>query len=244
MKKPVIELSNVSFYYGNQPVLKNVTFQVESNDFMAILGPNGGGKTTLLKLILGLLMPIKGEIKILGEKPRTASRKIGYVPQYGEFDKHFPITVKDVILMSKLHRKSFFPFYSGKDEEKADSRMKELGIEELAKKKFGSLSGGQKQRVLIARALLTEPEILLLDEPMSSLDSHVEKDIYELLSELKKRLTILFVSHDIHVISRYVNKVTCLNIQSTTHSIDELDKKKLVDVYSGALQTIKHSCNL
>jgi zinc transport system ATP-binding protein len=241
---PIIELQNVSFSYGNQTILKDISLQVFEHDFMAILGPNGGGKTTLLKLILGLLQPTKGSIQIIDSKPTTASKKIGYVPQYGEFDKHFPITVKDVILMSKLTSRSFFPFYQKEDEIMAFQKMEILGIEHLAKKKFGSLSGGQKQRVLIARALLVEPKILLLDEPMSSLDSHVEQDIYDLLKYLKQSLTILFVSHDIHVISRYVNKVTCLNVCSTTHSVDELDKQKLVDVYSGVMQTIQHTCNL
>jgi zinc transport system ATP-binding protein len=242
--KSIIELENVSFAYAGQAVLKDVTFRVLEHDFMAILGPNGGGKTTLLKLLLGLLSPAAGSIRICGEKPKQASRKIGYVPQYGEFDKHFPVTVKEVIMMSALNAKSFFPFYRKEDEEKAFVFMKKVGIEHLATKKFGSLSGGQKQRALIARALLAEPTILLLDEPMSSLDSKVEKDIYELLNELQNKLTILFVSHDIHVISKYVNSVTCLNVHSVTHSIDELNKQNLVEMYSGSLQTIQHTCNL
>lgn len=242
--KSIIELENVSFAYAGQAVLKEVSFHVNEHDFMAILGPNGGGKTTLLKLLLGLLSPTKGSIRICSEKPKQASRKIGYVPQHGEFDKHFPVTVKDVIMMSVLNGRSLFPFYRKDDEEKAYFFMKKVGIEHLATKKFGSLSGGQKQRVLIARALLTEPVILLLDEPMSSLDSKVEKDIYELLNELQNKLTILFVSHDIHVISRYVNRVTCLNIHSVTHSIDELNKQNLVAMYNGSLQTIQHTCNL
>ena len=240
----IIEFRDVSFSYSNQKIVESINLKLYPNDFMAILGPNGGGKTTLLKLILGVLKPDSGSIRIFGEKPEKARNRIGYVPQYGEFDKHFPISVLQTVLMAELTHKSWFPFYQKQMINKAENVLNKMQIGSLATKKMDELSGGQKQRVLIARALMSNPEILLLDEPMASLDPEVEKDIYVLLKELNQTKTILFVSHDINVISLYVNRVTCLNVCSCTHTIEELNEQSLIEVYNGSLQTIRHTCKL
>lgn len=242
--KKIVELTNVNFAYDHQKILQNITFDIYKNDFMAILGPNGGGKTTLLKLLLGLLKPDSGVIKILGKKPYKIRKKLGYVPQYSEFDKDFPILVKEVVMMSSLNGKSIFPWFDKNVEKRAFELLDSLSIIHLADKKMGELSGGQKQRTLIARALMSDPEILLLDEPMASLDFSVEEDIYQLLKKINENKTIVFVTHDIGIISAYVNRITCLNVCACTHTIEEMNEQSLVEVFTGSLHKIKHKCNL
>jgi len=242
--KKIVELTDVSFSYNHHKVLDNISFDVFPKDFMAVLGPNGGGKTTLLKLLLGLLKPDKGHIKILGEKPKKVRKKIGYVPQYAEFDKDFPILVKEVVMMSSLKANSFFPGFDKQTKKNASEILDFLSISHLAGKKMGDLSGGQKQRTLIARALMSDPEILLLDEPMASLDVSVEEDIYKLLKNLNNTKTIIFVTHDIGVISSYVNRMTCLNVCACTHTIEEMNEESIVQVYAGYLHKLNHKCKL
>jgi zinc transport system ATP-binding protein len=240
----VISLEDISYSYEFQPSLQNINLSVEENDFMAILGPNGGGKTTLLKIILGLLQPDSGQIKILGTTPQKARQQIGYVPQYAEFDSDFPIKVKEVVMMSTLRKNSFFTKYSLQVKQKAQKLLQKLQIETIANKKLGELSGGQKQRTLIARALMTDPKILLLDEPTASIDSSIEKDIYETLQELNQNTTILLVSHDVAFVSSYVNKVTCLNICSCTHYTKDIKGETLQKAYMGSIKALEHGCNL
>ncbi|MDN5353973.1 MAG: zinc transport system ATP-binding protein [Candidatus Cloacimonadota bacterium] len=240
----IIKIENLSYSYDFQPSLKNINLEVEENDFMAILGPNGGGKTTLLKIILGFLQPDSGKIEILGTTPQKARRHIGYVPQYAQFDSDFPIKVKEVVMMSCLQNNSFFPKYPQRAQKKAIALLKKLQIENIAEKRLGELSGGQKQRTLIARALMTDPKILLLDEPTASIDSSIEKDIYDTLEELNKNTTILLVSHDIAFVSSYVNKVTCLNVRSCTHYTKDIKGEKLQQAYMGSIKALEHGCNL
>ncbi len=244
MKEKIIEIKNLSFAYENQQILKDISLIVEKNDFMAILGPNGGGKTTLLKLITGILKPSQGTIKVFGKEPRKSKNKIGYVPQYLFYDKQFPVSVLEVVLMSKLTTFSLFPKYKKAQINEAKEVLAKLKIEDLAKKRFGDLSGGQQQRTLIARALMSNPQILILDEPTASVDIKIEEDIFEILKKLSSKITILIVSHDVSFISSYVNKVTCLNMCSCTHNINELDKNSLMDIYHGTIKTIDHHCGL
>ncbi len=239
-----IEFKDVAFSFGKQPVLSNIDLAVENKDFMAILGPNGSGKTTLLKLILGLLEPDKGTISVLGKNPASVRKGIGYLPQYGEFDRNFPIKVLEVVMMSDLKLDSVFPKYKKETKQKAREMLELVRIRELADKNFGELSGGQKQRTLIARALMTDPEILLLDEPTASVDHSVEKDIYDTLKIMNETKTIVMVSHDIGFVSSYVNKVTCLNICSCTHRIDEIKGSSILDFYNGSIRTLEHECKL
>ncbi|WMJ80243.1 ABC transporter ATP-binding protein [Clostridium sp. MB40-C1] len=210
--KDIIEINEVSVYYDKFCALNNVNLKVKEKEFLAILGPNGGGKSTLLKLILGFKEPKCGKIKVLNNKPKDARNNIGYVPQSSKFDKEFPINVEDVVLMGKLNNKvsPFFRF-TNKDKEKAYGVMEKLDIYNLKDRQIGQLSGGQLQRVLIARALVLQPKILLLDEPTASLDAQAKIDIYNLLRDLNRNITIVLVTHDIEIISNYATNIVCIN---------------------------------
>jgi len=243
-------IKGVSFVYEQQLVLEDVNLEVEEGDFLAVVGPNGGGKTTLLRLILGYLTPGAGSIRVLGSQPRSVRREIGYVPQHGNFDRDFPVTVMDVVLMGRIKRWSLFSGYNRADVEAAKKAMQAVQIRELADNRFGTLSGGQKQRALIARALCSAPRLLLLDEPTASVDSRVEQDIYELLKVLNQRITIIIVSHDLGFVSSYVNKVACVNHKVKVHSAQDIsdhghiDKEIIDEAYESSMRSLRHECGL
>ncbi len=240
---PVITFKDVSFKYDSVLVLENINFDIYKKDFIGIIGPNGGGKTTLLKLILRLLKPVKGSIKILDLPLHKARSKIGYLPQHTNLDDAFPITVEEVVAMGLFNDFSFLPII--KNKKIINDTLKKTAIEDLAKKQYGTLSGGQKQRCLIARALVSKPEILLLDEPTSSVDSRVEQDIYELLKELNKEITIILVSHDLGFISKYITRIFCVNKQIACHKTNDVSVNKIInDAYEGKVSMISHECNL
>ncbi len=219
-----IEIKDLSFSYDKQVVLENINLTVNQNDFLAIIGPNGGGKSTLLKLILGINNITRGSIKILEEDHLLNLTKIGYVPQNTNINIDFPITVHEVVLMghSQENSKTFFNFgYNKKQKMCAMNSLKKVGMEKFASKRIGSLSGGQRQRVMIARALCSaKTEILLLDEPTASIDVQGQKQIYELLKELNKTITVIVVSHDISVILGFASKVAHINKKLSFHDID------------------------
>ncbi|MGI6394904.1 MAG: metal ABC transporter ATP-binding protein [bacterium] len=240
----VIEFEKVSFSYNSNTVLKGVDMVVQKNDFLAIIGPNGGGKTTILKLMLGLIAPDKGEIKVLGQPPEKNTLKVGYVPQFSSHDRFFPISAKEVVLQGLIGKNSFTPFYPKKSLVEIENVMNRLGINERAKERFGDLSGGLKQRTLIARAIVGNPEILLLDEPVSSVDSSVEEDIYEMLVEFNKKMTIVIVSHDLGFVSQYVNKVGCVNKTFVCHKTEEMSSEIVDGVYNSKSVMIKHKCGI
>ena len=240
----IIEFQKVTFSHGRNEVLKDVDLVVEKGDFFAIVGPNGGGKTTILRLILGLEVSSKGKIKVFGEKPDRSVEKVGYVPQFSNHDRMFPISVKDVVLQGLISRNSFSPFYNNRDIIKVEAVMDLLGLKGRAGDRFGDLSGGLKQRTLIARAVVSDPEILLLDEPVSSVDSSVEKDIYDMLVELNRKMTIVMVSHDLGFVSQYVNKVGCVNRTFVCHRTEEMSAEIVEGMYSGKNIMIKHKCGI
>ncbi|MCD6330312.1 MAG: metal ABC transporter ATP-binding protein [Candidatus Cloacimonetes bacterium] len=242
--RTVISLKDVDFSYNGEPVLENITLEIDKNDFVAILGPNGAGKTTLIKLLLGFLKPSKGIISILRKSPIKARKYIGYVPQYSTFDKDYPICVIDIVKMNTLTANSFFPSYKKDVTDTAFSLLQKLEIQNLAYRNFHELSGGQKQRALIARALINDPEILLLDEPTASVDATMEKDIYDTLKILNAATTILLITHDVGFVSSYVNKICCLNRFASMHSAKELTGKSLFDIYSESSKFLQHHCNL
>ncbi len=242
--EPIIIFRDVDFSYNGEPVLENISIEIDRNDFVAILGPNGAGKTTLIKLLLGFLKPSKGTISILGKTPVKARKSIGYVPQYSIFDKDYPINVVDIVKMNTLTSNSLFPSYKNEVTEKAFSLLQKLDIRNLAYRNFHELSGGQKQRALIARALINEPKILLLDEPTASVDVTMEKDIYDTLKMLNRNTTILLITHDVGFVSSYVNKICCLNRYASMHSVAELTGKSLFDIYSEDSKFLRHHCNL
>lgn len=240
----IIEFEKVGFFYGRNEVLKDVDLIVEKDDFFAIVGPNGGGKTTILRLILGLEKEYTGKIIVYGKTPDRNMKRTGYVPQFSNHDRLFPISVKDVILQGLIDSHSFFPFYSKIQIEKVNNIMKKLGIEKRADDRFGDLSGGLKQRTLIARAIVSNPEILLLDEPVASVDSSIEKDIYEMLLELNKTMTIVMVSHDLGFVSDYVNKVGCVNKTFVCHNSKEISSRDIDSLYNGKSIMINHKCGI
>lgn len=233
----IIEIKNLSFAYDKQLVLENINLDVQKNDFLAIIGPNGGGKSTLLKSILGINAIQSGTIKILDKTPKLNLSKIGYVPQNTNINTNFPIKVIEVVMMGhirdeheKLNSKSFLHKYFkiGYNEfEKscALSALEQVGMKEFANKKIGSLSGGQRQRVMIARALCAHPDILILDEPTASIDVSGQKQIYDLLKELNKQITTIVVSHDIAVILSYASKVAHINKKLTFHDVPQKQKE-------------------
>lgn len=234
-----IIVENVSFSYNSSTVLENVSFSVKEKEFLALIGPNGGGKTTLIKLLLGLLKPDSGKIRIYGLPPEKASHRLGYVPQYLAFNKAFPISVLDVVLMGRLR------FHgrgrpSGSDREAAMQALGEMDMKEYRDRRIDDLSGGQRERVFIARALATDPDVLVLDEPTASLDTAGRTDLYARLREINKTKTILLVTHDMMVLSSYVTAVACVNRNVHYHDDAEITQGMMESGYHCPVELIAH----
>lgn len=209
---PLVEIIDLCHSYNSHEVLHHINLSVYQGDFISIIGPNGGGKTTFLKLILGLLKPTRGHILIKGQPARVNAATVGYVPQYINHNLNFPATALDVVLMG-MHTpaKRFKLGNTKEDRTTAYLALEKIGIADCANQKISGLSGGQRQRVLIARALVSRPELLVLDEPTASIDTKGQTDFYNLLTELNKELTILMVSHDLLIVSSYATSIACLN---------------------------------
>lgn len=231
---------DVYFSIEGYPILENVNLEIEKKGFYVVIGPNGGGKTTLLKLILGLYRPTKGEIRVFDLDPSLQRSKIGYMPQHILYDKKFPVNVLDVVLMGRLGRKGTFGPFKKEDKEKALSALKMLGIEGLSKKPFFSLSGGERQRVLIARAIVSEPSILLLDEPSANIDMAFEENLYEFLFSISRNIPVLVVTHDLGFVSRYIDQCICVNKKVFTHPLREITVDLLRSLYQGELKMVSH----
>jgi zinc transport system ATP-binding protein len=227
----IVEIKDLDFAYNKEAVLQNVNLTVQQRDFMAIIGPNGGGKTTLLKLMLGLLTPDRGTVLVDGKLPQKASACIGYLPQDAHMNRSFPITAMDVVLMGKLDPKKRLSRQSAANRRDALAVLERLEMAAYAHKKIDMLSGGQRQRVFIARALVVQPKLLLLDEPTASIDTRGQADFYRLLRELNKDITVLVVSHDLLVISRYVKSVACVNKRLHYHNQAEITGDMLETMY-------------
>jgi len=240
MEPPVIELENVSFSYDGQPVLQSVDLAVSRNDFLCIVGPNGGGKTTLLKLVLGLVRPASGTVRVFGEPPEKARPRIGYMPQHTSLDPLFPVSVRDIVLMGRLGTGGGFGFYGRKDARAAEEVLRMMKLTGLEGRPFSSLSGGQRQRVLIARALVSRPEILLLDEPTASIDAVIETELFEILNRLNREMTIALVTHDLGFVSRYVKSVVCVNRRVVVHPTSEISGEMINEIYGGDMQMVRH----
>lgn len=233
--KKLLEIKNLSAGYENQVVLENVSLDIFSNDFIGVIGPNGGGKTTLIKTILGLIKPISGELNLLINK-----KNIGYLPQVNQIDKRFPITVFDVVRSGKADTALFSSFHKNRQEkEKAESLLQEMGISQLRNKSIGELSGGQMQRVFLCRALMNEPELLVLDEPSTYVDNNFEGELYLKLKELNDRMAILLISHDVGTISFFVKTIACINRNLHHHPSNIISEEQLAS-YNCPLQIITH----
>jgi zinc transport system ATP-binding protein len=235
-----IEIQDLSFAYGEIPVLDHVSLEVPEREFLGIVGPNAGGKSTLLKIILGLLSPTRGTVKVLGSPPCKARTRLGYVPQYPAFARDFPVTVEQVVLMGRLGRGRMLGGYSRSDRDIARRVMAETEISDLTQRRIDQLSGGQLQRTLVARALACEPEILILDEPTANIDMRVENELFDLLRLLNQRMTILVVSHDIAFISGYVHRVACLNRTLICHRTEDIDGQIIQQLYDNEVRMVAH----
>lgn len=206
----MIDCQNLSFSYNDILILKDISFAVEIGEYIGIIGPNGGGKTTLLKLIMGFLTPTSGSLTLSGLSPVQARSEIGYVPQAMRFDRQFPISVFELVLSGRLSKLPWYGMYSSEDRRLARETIELLGLQDIQHAPFGTLSGGQAQRVLIARALVSQPKLLLLDEPTANVDAHAESEIYELLKNLRGKMTILMVTHDLSTAIDQVQRVLCV----------------------------------
>jgi zinc transport system ATP-binding protein len=248
MSEPVISLQGVTFSYGGEPVLEDVNLSVDDREAVCVVGPNGGGKTTLVKLILGLLTPERGEIRIFGQSPCRARLRIGYMPQHVQHDPQFPVTAMDIVLMGRLGREGGMAFVSSltgwrgrADRRAAGDALAKVGMSEFGRRPFASLSGGQRQRVLIARALCCNPDLLLLDEPTSNVDTLVEGQLLDLLRELNRRMTIVMVSHDLGFVSELVDRVICVNRRVVVHPTGAMTGDAIRDIYGGEVRRVRHS---
>jgi zinc transport system ATP-binding protein len=239
MDRPVIEIEGLYFSYHDELVLENVNLSVAERDFVAVIGPNGGGKTTLVKLMLGLLQPNRGRVRLLGASPRETSTRAGYAPQDSEVNPSAPMTVQEAV-MTGLLKGGAFRRFTRKDKAAAREALERMGVWEHRRRLLKELSGGQRQRVLAARALVDDPEILILDEPTASLDVEGQSLMYELLRELNQSITVLVVSHDLMVMSSYVKSVACVSRQVHFHDRPEVTKDMLEMAYHCPVELVAH----
>lgn len=233
----LFEISSLSASYGAKIVLEDINFRVEENDFIGVIGPNGGGKTTLLKVILGLIKPSAG--KIVFNSSLIQEGTIGYLPQISTGDMTFPLTVTDVILSGMMIKKKIISKMSASDKKKAAGIIDDLGLSDLKNASLNELSGGQLQRVYLGRAIIGNPRLLLLDEPGNFVDSTFENDFYEKLKSLNSRMAILMVSHDIGIITPHVKSFACVNRHLHFHPSSEITNEQLLS-YGCPIQLITH----
>lgn len=236
-----IELSGICLSLGGQKILDEVDLRVMEKDYLAIIGPNGGGKTTLLKVMLGLLHPDKGTVAMFGKPPKYTRHLVGYVPQDPLSDRDFPATAWDVTLMGRSARRGLFRRYTTDDRSKAEEALQWVEMDRLKDRQMGELSGGQRQRVLIARALAAEPRLLLFDEPTASLDTQIGRSIFELLGRLSREIAVVLVTHDLGVLSQHVKRVACMNHQLIFHEDGKtIDPKTMERIYGCPVDLIVH----
>ena len=235
----LVEIRNLSAGYGQNIVLREVNLTIQPFDFIGVIGPNGGGKTTLLKALLGLIPPMAGEINFAEAMTGGSAHRIGYLPQINNIDRKFPVTVFDVVRSGLMSRKRLTGRYSSEENERSNDLMNEMGIFTIRHKAIGELSGGQIQRALLCRALVNEPKLLILDEPNTYVDNRFERELYEKLKLLNNKLAILLVSHDLGTISTYVKSYACVNGSLHYHSGNAVTPE-LLKSYECPIQIISH----
>ena len=236
---PLIDIRHLTVGYDENIILSDVSLTIHNNDFIGVIGPNGGGKTTLLKAILGLLTPIKGEVFFHDCMTEGNHHRIGYLPQINNIDRKFPISVAEVVKSGLMSRKRIIKHYEKKDLEFAGQLMEQAGIYEIRNKAIGELSGGQIQRTLLCRALVNQPKLLVLDEPNTYVDNRFEKELYEKLRKLNEEIAILLVSHDLGTISTYVKSIACVNHSLHYHPGNKITPE-LMEAYECPIQIITH----
>jgi zinc transport system ATP-binding protein len=234
---PLLLIQDLEFSYDKTPVLQGVNLLIQEKEFIGIFGPNGGGKTTLLQLILGFLRPQKGKISLLGKDPQETRQRVGYVPQSLRFDQEFPLTVLDLVLMGALNQLNWLGRYPSEVQDKAATLLARVGLKGKEKTPFGALSGGQAQKALIARSLLSEPLLLILDEPTAHVDPEGERSIHELLMELKTQMAILMVTHDLQTILDKVGRLLCVQNRVLSLKTSEVCEHFALGLYHTPLAT-------
>ena len=237
-REPLIEAEGVTFGYGREAILQDVDLTVHRDDFLAILGPNGGGKTTLLKVLLGLLEPWSGTVR-----RHTSGRRgaLGYVPQFAEFDRKFPVRVRDLVLLGRLGLRGPFRRYARADREAVEGVIARLGLERVADRPIEGLSGGQLQRALIARALVSEPEVLLLDEPLASIDAESREVLLGTLRKLGETIPVVVVTHDLTPFGAAVKQIACVNRKPPLPPVGRADSEEMLEeVYGCPVELIAH----
>jgi zinc transport system ATP-binding protein len=235
----LVEIRNLSAGYGQNIVLRDVNLKIQQLDFIGVIGPNGGGKTTLLKALLGLIPMLAGDIVFEESMIGGNAHRIGYLPQINNIDRKFPVSVYDVVRSGLMSRKRLIGRYSAEENERANNLMSEMGISAIRNKAIGELSGGQIQRALLCRALVNNPKLLILDEPNTYVDNRFERELYEKLKLLNEKLAILLVSHDLGTISTYVKSYACVNSSLHYHSGNEVTPE-LLKSYECPIQIISH----
>ena len=228
----VLQISDLTVgYEANNPILENVDLTVYDNDFLGIIGPNGGGKTTLLKTILSLIKPRSGKIEVFKNNILQNKINIGYLPQINQIDKKFPISVYDVILSGMTIRRKFLSNYTKEQKEKVNHIAKKMGVQDYLKRPIGDLSGGQLQRTLLGRAIVDNPDLLILDEPNSYVDKRFESNFYDILEDLNQTTAIILVSHDVGTVISLVKNIACVNRGIHYHTGSDITTEWLEEHY-------------
>lgn len=236
----LIEVKGLKASYDKKTVLRDINLTVYEHDFLGIIGPNGGGKTTLIKLIMGLLNPDEGSIQYFRNGIAVDKISIGYLPQYNAIDKKFPISVYDVILSGLSGKKSFFSNFTDEHHAQVREIIQRMGLEGLEKKAIGQLSGGQMQRALLGRAIVANPEVVILDEPNTYIDQRFESRLYEILSEMNKERTIILISHDIGTVISNVKSIACVNETLDYHPDSEVSTDWLEEKFECPIEILGH----
>jgi len=240
MTNDIINAKNICFSYKNEEVLSDVSFTVEENEFIGLIGPNGAGKSTLLKIMLGFLEPKSGSIRLLGHSTKQACHKVGYVPQHSKIDFDFPIKVIDVVLMGLLQKKKIFHKFNSNDYQQAFQALDKVQMIDFKDEPIHQLSGGQKQRIFLARAIVGQVKLLILDEPISHIDLSMANTFYKILEDLNKSMAIILVTHDIGGFPADVNRIFCLNKKLFCHDSQEEALKNLDQVYGCPFEMLSH----
>jgi zinc transport system ATP-binding protein len=244
--RPYVDIEDVAFGYGDVPVLDGINLTVEPGDFLGIIGPNGSGKTTLLRIMLGLLEPTRGSVRLFGHAPASFRQwgRLGYVPQRAMLDPTLPATVHEVVATGLVPILGLFGRIRAAQKKRIDDVLGQVGMERHATARIGTLSIGQQQRVLIARALVSKPELLILDEPTGGVDPEAQTSFYALLHHLNRErdVTLILVSHDIGVVAKEVTKLACLNRRLIFHGRpgDFLSDTALTALYGPSVRVVTH----
>jgi len=240
-EKSAVSISGLTVKYGSTTALSGISIDISEGEYLGIIGPNGGGKTTLLKSILGLVLPAHGRIEVFGKKPGSAGNLIGYVPQITSLEKNFPVTVGEVVLTGMLAPGlSFFHKYSLQDKKMTQQIQEDVGIYDIRDRMVSELSGGEFQKMLIARALVSGPQLLLLDEPTANVDASSRDHIFSLLKDLNRTMTIMLVTHDLLAVSSHVKSLACLNNRLVYHGGTEINEKIVSTLYGCPVDLIAH----